>query len=74
MVGSCGSCENCKQNLEIYCPKMIWILKTFGGFSENTVIDEHFAVSVPNSLPLHGVALLVCWDYCVQFHDVLWTL
>ena len=60
MVGSCGSCENCKQNLEIYCPKMIWILKTFGGFSENIVIDEHFAVLIPNSLPLHGVAPLLC--------------
>ncbi|KAG6647035.1 hypothetical protein CIPAW_07G050500 [Carya illinoinensis] len=39
MVGSCGSCNNCKQDLENYCPKMIWTyigynhqdgLKTFG--------------------------------------------
>ncbi|XP_065629258.1 probable mannitol dehydrogenase isoform X1 [Quercus suber] len=60
MVGSCGSCENCKQDLEVYCPEMIWTLKTFGGYSENIVIDEHFAVLIPNSLPLHGVAPLLC--------------
>ena len=24
MVGLCGSCENCKQDLEVYCPEMIW--------------------------------------------------
>ena len=29
MVGLCGSCENCKQELEVYCPEMIWTLKTF---------------------------------------------
>nr|POE61447.1 putative mannitol dehydrogenase [Quercus suber] len=60
MVGSCGSCENCKQDLEVYCPEMIWTLKTFGGYSENIVIDEHFAVLIPNSLRLHGVAPLLC--------------
>ena len=60
MVGLCGSCENCKQDLEVYCPEMIWILKTFGGYFENIVIDEHFAVLIPNSLPLHGVAPLLC--------------
>ncbi|XP_050260109.1 probable mannitol dehydrogenase [Quercus robur] len=60
MVGSSGSCENCKQDLEVYCPEMIWILKTFGGYSENIVIDEHFAVLIPNSLPLHGAAPLLC--------------
>ena len=60
MVGSCGSCENCTQDLEVYCPEMIWTLKTFGGYSENIVIDEHFAVLIPNSLPLHGAAPLLC--------------
>uniref|UniRef100_A0A7N2MQE5 Alcohol dehydrogenase-like C-terminal domain-containing protein n=1 Tax=Quercus lobata TaxID=97700 RepID=A0A7N2MQE5_QUELO len=60
MVGSSGSCENCKQDLEVYCPEIIWILKTFGGYSENIVIDEHFAVLIPNSLPLHGAAPLLC--------------
>lgn len=68
MVGSCGSCNNCKQDLENYCPKMIWTyngqyhdgLKNFGGYSDKLVVDEHFAVLVPNNLPLAGAAPLVC--------------
>jgi D-arabinose 1-dehydrogenase-like Zn-dependent alcohol dehydrogenase len=67
-VGSCGSCENCKEDLESYCPKIIWTfngqyhdgLKTYGGYSNNIVIDEHFAVLLPNTLPLHGVPPLLC--------------
>ncbi|KAG2696242.1 hypothetical protein I3760_07G049000 [Carya illinoinensis] len=69
MVGSCGSCNNCKQDLENYCPKMIWTyigynhqdgLKTFGGYSDKFVVDEHFAVLVPNNLQLDGAAPLLC--------------
>lgn len=68
MVGSCGSCNNCKQDLENYCPKMTWTyvgqyhdgLKNFGGYSDKLVVEEHFAVLVPNNLPLAGAAPLVC--------------
>jgi hypothetical protein len=84
MVGSCGSCNNCKRDLENYCPKMTWTyvgqyhdgLKNFGGYSDKLVVEEHFAVLVPNILPLAGAAPLVCAgiNYSVQPHDALWTL
>ncbi|KAL5753293.1 hypothetical protein ACOSQ2_023800 [Xanthoceras sorbifolium] len=47
MVGSCHSCDNCANNLENYCPKMM-------------VADEHFVVRIPDSLPLDGGAPLLC--------------
>lgn len=68
LVGSCGSCNNCKQDLESYCPGMIWTyhgkyhdgLKNFGGYSDNLVVEEHFAVLVPDNMPLDGAAPLLC--------------
>ncbi|KAI5325006.1 hypothetical protein L3X38_034079 [Prunus dulcis] len=32
IIGSCGPCDNCKQDLENYCPKMLW---TFNGHHED---------------------------------------
>ncbi|XP_024180612.1 probable mannitol dehydrogenase isoform X2 [Rosa chinensis] len=68
MMGSCGSCENCKQDLENYCPKMLWTFsgqyedgtRAFGGYSNKFVVEEHFAVRIPNDIPLAGVAPLLC--------------
>ncbi|XP_062005794.1 probable mannitol dehydrogenase [Rosa rugosa] len=68
MMGSCGSCENCKQDLENYCPKMLWTFngqyedgtRAFGGYSDKFVVEEHFAVRIPNDIPLAGVAPLLC--------------
>ncbi|KAL5755249.1 hypothetical protein ACOSP7_023469 [Xanthoceras sorbifolium] len=52
MVGSCHSCDNCANNLENYCPKMVLTYKM--------VADEHFVVRIPDSLPLDGGAPLLC--------------
>jgi uncharacterized zinc-type alcohol dehydrogenase-like protein len=32
----------------------------FGGYSNSFVIDENYAVHVPENLPLEGVAPLMC--------------
>ncbi|KAL6012661.1 hypothetical protein ACLOJK_003150 [Asimina triloba] len=68
LVGSCGSCTQCKDDLENYCPKLILTYndvyhdgtRTDGGYSNVMVVGEHFAVRIPESLPLAGAAPLLC--------------
>ncbi|WCJ32018.1 cinnamyl-alcohol dehydrogenase [Euphorbia peplus] len=68
MVGSCRSCENCSNNLENYCPKMILTYSskntdgtiTYGGYSDIMVADEHFIVRIPDNMPLDSTAPLLC--------------
>ncbi|XP_011045697.1 PREDICTED: probable cinnamyl alcohol dehydrogenase 9 [Populus euphratica] len=68
MVNSCKSCEYCDQDLENYCPKMIFTYnaqnydgtKTYGGYSDTIVVDQHFVLRIPDSLPADGAAPLLC--------------
>ncbi|PON32378.1 Alcohol dehydrogenase superfamily, zinc-type [Parasponia andersonii] len=68
MVGSCGSCDNCDDDLENYCSKMIPTCSaidhdgtaTRGGFSDTMVADEQFIVHIPDKLPLDATAPLLC--------------
>ncbi|KAG5013548.1 hypothetical protein JHK86_025809 [Glycine max] len=68
MVDSCRSCQNCDDNLEIYCPKYTFTFgakhkdgtTTYGGFSDSMVADEHFVVRIPDGLPLDAAAPLLC--------------
>lgn len=68
LVGSCGSCNNCSSDLENYCPKMIQTYSfpdqdgtiTYGGYSNEMVCNEHFAIRFPDSLPLAASAPLLC--------------
>ena len=68
MVGSCHNCENCSNNLENYCPKMIFTYSstyydgtpTQGGYSDLMVVDEHFVIAIPENLPLDACAPLLC--------------
>ncbi|KAL9266595.1 putative mannitol dehydrogenase [Drosera capensis] len=68
MVGSCHSCDNCADNLENYCPKLIFIIGstyydgtvTYGGYSDIFVVDEHFAIKMPDNIPLDAAAPLLC--------------
>ncbi|XVF61485.1 hypothetical protein PTKIN_Ptkin08bG0133400 [Pterospermum kingtungense] len=68
LVGSCRSCYNCANNLENYCPKMIFTYAgkyydgsiTYGGYSNIMVADEHFVVRIPDDLPLDAAAPLLC--------------
>ncbi|WP_369765353.1 NAD(P)-dependent alcohol dehydrogenase [Flavobacterium sp. WC2429] len=70
LVGSCSTCDSCKNDLEQYCSNG-WVGTyngpdkhlgghTFGGYSEKVVVDEHFVLKVPANLDLAAVAPLLC--------------
>ncbi|CAN4114800.1 unnamed protein product [Withania somnifera] len=66
LVGSCRKCENCDNDLEIYCPSPIMTYNgiysdgtpTYGGYSEVMVTDEHYVVHWPENLPMEAAPLL----------------
>ena len=69
MVDSDGTCDNCKDGLEQFCPERILTYNspdkhlgglTFGGYSESIVVDERFMLHVPSNLDPAGVAPLLC--------------
>uniref|UniRef100_A0A5B6Z5T1 Putative 10-hydroxygeraniol oxidoreductase n=1 Tax=Davidia involucrata TaxID=16924 RepID=A0A5B6Z5T1_DAVIN len=68
MVGSCNSCNDCANNLENYCPKVLLTYNTiyydgtvtYGGYSNIMVANEHFVVRWPDNLPLDSGAPLLC--------------
>ena len=69
-VDSCRTCENCVQGLQQYC--LEGMTGTYnqlerdgktvamGGYSNYFVINEDYAVHIPENLPLEGVAPLLC--------------
>jgi uncharacterized zinc-type alcohol dehydrogenase-like protein len=69
-IDSCRTCENCLAGLQQYCHQgMTGTYNTyergtkniaFGGYSDSFVIDQDYAVHVPENLPLEGVAPLMC--------------
>ena len=72
MVNSCGECEACKASLEQFCQngKTIYTYNskdvfhdnetTYGGYSNNIVVSENFAIKVPKNAPLEKIAPLLC--------------
>ncbi len=72
MVNSCKECEACKSSQEQFCEngKTVFTYNcldyfhgdepTYGGYSDNIVVDEDFAVTVPQNAPLEKVAPLLC--------------
>jgi alcohol dehydrogenase (NADP+) len=69
MVDSDGTCENCKEGLEQFCPHLVLTYNfpdkhtggvTYGGYSDAIVVDEKFVLKVPANLDLAGVAPLLC--------------
>jgi len=68
MVGACHSCDSCANELENYCPDMIFTYGgkyfdgtiTQGGYSDIMVADEHYVVRIPDNLPLDSGAPLLC--------------
>lgn len=70
MVGSCGTCPNCKAGLEQYClafpvltyngPDKHLGGHTFGGYSTSVTVDEAFVLKVPAGLDLAATAPLLC--------------
>ena len=69
-VDSCRKCESCKKGLEQYCVEgMTGTYNTLerdgktvamGGYSNLFVINQDYAVHVPENLDLPGVAPLMC--------------
>ncbi|WP_260703331.1 NAD(P)-dependent alcohol dehydrogenase [Edaphobacter flagellatus] len=69
MVDSDGTCPDCKEGLEQFCPNFTLTYNspdkhlggvTYGGYSESIVVREKFALKVPANLDLAGVAPLLC--------------
>ncbi|MBK0380575.1 NAD(P)-dependent alcohol dehydrogenase [Mucilaginibacter segetis] len=68
-VDSCGHCPSCKEGLEQYCDVgMIATYNgrekdgspTYGGYSNQIVVNEDYTLHIPENLPLEGVAPLLC--------------
>lgn len=69
-IDSCRNCENCKTGLQQYCLEgMTGTYNGYerdkktvamGGYSNYFVINEDFAVHIPENLALEGVAPLLC--------------
>ena len=69
LVDSCRTCENCSVGLEQYCLKGSVSTyngkgkdgkPTYGGYSNNIVVHQDFALRVSDKLPLASVAPLLC--------------
>ncbi len=69
MVDSCRVCENCIAGMESYCAKgMVGTYNardyrgelTFGGYSNNIVVDERYAFTFSPELNMAAVAPLLC--------------
>lgn len=69
MVDSCLTCESCKEDLEQFCEATTWTFNspdqhmggiTFGGYSENIVVDKAFVLKIPQNLDLAAAAPLLC--------------
>jgi uncharacterized zinc-type alcohol dehydrogenase-like protein len=69
MVDSCQNCRECKESLEQYCNGMILTYNspdkhsgkvTYGGYSNQIVVDEHFVLRVSPKLNPAAAAPLLC--------------
>ncbi|MEU9732360.1 NAD(P)-dependent alcohol dehydrogenase [Streptomyces sp. NPDC048002] len=70
MVDSCRECDNCRAGLEQYCTGggMTGTYNaldrngepTYGGYSQQIVVDENYTVRIPDGLALDVAAPLLC--------------
>jgi uncharacterized zinc-type alcohol dehydrogenase-like protein len=70
MVDSCRVCEPCDAGLEQYCAEGCTMTyngrergsknPTFGGYSEQIVVEQRFVAKVPENLDVTAVAPLLC--------------
>ncbi len=69
MVGGDLGCPHCRAGNEQFSPTMVGTYMatepviggpTFGGYSQNIVVQDHFALRIPQNLDLAGVAPLLC--------------
>jgi len=70
MVDSCRECDSCRRGIEQFCEQgaaltynsteMDRKTPTYGGYSSQIVVAEHFVLKVPAGLDPAGVAPLLC--------------
>ncbi|WP_258443078.1 NAD(P)-dependent alcohol dehydrogenase [Helicobacter sp. 16-1353] len=72
MVNSCGECEMCKNGEQQFCQNAKTVFtynsndvfhggeNTMGGYSNNIVLSEKFAIKVPQNAKIERVAPLLC--------------
>ena len=72
MVDSCMTCTSCKNGEEQHCDKHATLFTygnpdstspsgiTQGGYSENLVVKDHFAIRIPENISLQDAASLLC--------------
>ena len=69
LVDSDQSCPHCKGDHEQFCANMTLTFNspdrhlggvTYGGYSDNIVVNERFVLRVPSNLDLAGTAPLLC--------------
>src|SRR2546426_5504371 len=72
MVDSCGTCESCKHGEEQHCDNSATVFTygypekssptgiTQGGYANNIVVKERFAISIPKTISLQDAAPLLC--------------
>jgi len=70
LVDSCQKCSSCDDDLEQFCTEGATMTygsedkksegHTFGGYSENIVVDENFVLKISDNLDLKKVAPLLC--------------
>src|SRR5829696_7519642 len=69
MVDSDGTCAQCKDGVEQFCPNMTLTFgsvdkhlggMTYGGYSDSVVVNERFVLRVPSKLDLAATAPLLC--------------
>ncbi|WP_017558250.1 NAD(P)-dependent alcohol dehydrogenase [Nocardiopsis baichengensis] len=68
-VDSCRECAYCRQGLEQYCTEGMTGTynaldrsgePTYGGYSQQIVVDESYVLRIPDALPLDAAAPLLC--------------
>jgi len=68
-VDSCRICDACRNGDEQYCLKGMILTyngldqagnPTYGGYSQQIVVDERYVLDIPSSLAREGVAPLLC--------------
>ncbi|MDD2724712.1 MAG: NAD(P)-dependent alcohol dehydrogenase [Methylovulum sp.] len=69
LVDSCRTCPECQDDLEQYCNHPVFTYNspdpnmpgnTYGGYSDNIVVDEHFVLKIADNLDLAAAAPLLC--------------
>ena len=68
LVDSCQDCQECKEDLQQFCPQGVFTYNstgkdgklTYGGYSTDVVVTQNFVVRVSSTLPLEQIAPLLC--------------